>query len=430
MKAFFITLLFCYVSSVPQIELPTFSLSSIQVVKFPNTACTGTSARIGTCYTAEECSDRDGNADGSCANGYGVCCGVSIPCGGSSRENNSRMVMAQVTRPATQVCTHTILPLNNDICRIKLDFTTFNIAGPVVGTSVQAALLATTGGSIGSCTRDTFSVTNPGRFASPLICGVNTGQHIFVDASNSGNVAAFSFNDDSVTRTYDIRVIQFECGDTQAGTTGCLQYFTGPTGTIASFNFPMGLTTVAATVTHLNNQHYQACFRREIGRCAICYIPSVTIATTAANVAATQSSFGLSSDGNPADALAESETDAAKCNTDYVTIPFAFRGDQAFATATTVPLFDNGADVPADLKNRLCGRIFAADEDQTADNVYAAAATAISVCSVARPFRFNVDFDDFEDTVGTDANDDPNNDLGLAPGGIIGFSLDFTQLVC
>ena len=33
--AFFITLLFCYVSSVPQIELPTLSLSSIQVVKFP-----------------------------------------------------------------------------------------------------------------------------------------------------------------------------------------------------------------------------------------------------------------------------------------------------------------------------------------------------------------------------------------------------------
>jgi len=370
--------------------------------------------------------------DGSCANGYGVCCGVSIPCGGSSRENNSRMVMAQVTRPATQVCTHTILPLNNDICRIKLDFTTFNIAGPVVGTSAPAALVATTGGSIGSCTRDTFSVTNPGRFASPLICGVNTGQHIFVDASNSGNVAAFSFNDDSVTRTYDIRVLQFECGDTQAGTTGCLQYFTGPTGTIASFNFPMGLTTVAATVTHLSNQHYQACFRREVGRCAICYIPSVTIATSAANVAATQSSFGISQDGDD-DGAAESGTDAGTCTTDYVTIPFGFRSDQAFATATTVPLFDNNAAAPAgnqnvaDLKTRFCGRIFAAVPDQSADDVYAAPAN--SICSVARPFRFNVDFDNFEDTVGTDAmaND---NDLGLAPGGIIGFSLDFTQLVC
>ena len=31
--------------------------------------------------------------------------------------------MASTTRPATQVCTHTILPLNKDICRIKLHFT-------------------------------------------------------------------------------------------------------------------------------------------------------------------------------------------------------------------------------------------------------------------------------------------------------------------
>ena len=48
---------------------------------------------------------------------------------------------------------------------------------------------------------------------------------------------------------------------------------------------------------------------------------------------------------------------------------------------------------------------------------------------VARPFRFNVDFDDIEDTDGT-AGDADDNDLQLAPGGIIGFSLDFTQLVC
>ena len=47
----------------------------------------------------------------------------------------------------------------------------------------------------------------------------------------------------------NFQVIQFECGDTQAGTTGCLQYFTGPTGTIASFNFPMGLTTIGSTGT-------------------------------------------------------------------------------------------------------------------------------------------------------------------------------------
>ena len=48
---------------------------------------------------------------------------------------------------------------------------------------------------------------------------------------------------------------------------------------------------------------------------------------------------------------------------------------------------------------------------------------------IARPFRFNVDFDDFEDTV-TAKNDASDNDILLAPGGIIGFSLDYTQLAC
>ena len=43
------------------------------------------------------------------------------------------------------------------------------------------------------------------------------------------------------------QVIQFECGDTQGGPSDCLQYFTGPTGTVASFNYPIGSTTVGAT---------------------------------------------------------------------------------------------------------------------------------------------------------------------------------------
>ena len=34
----------------------------------------GTDNRNGTCYTSEECEDRDGAAAGSCADGYGICC--------------------------------------------------------------------------------------------------------------------------------------------------------------------------------------------------------------------------------------------------------------------------------------------------------------------------------------------------------------------
>ncbi len=40
---------------------------------FANDPCVG-STKNGTCYTAEECSDRSGVNSGSCAGGYGVCC--------------------------------------------------------------------------------------------------------------------------------------------------------------------------------------------------------------------------------------------------------------------------------------------------------------------------------------------------------------------
>ena len=42
---------------------------------FQNTACNSTQeSKYGTCYTVDECSDRDGTAAGTCAQGHGVCC--------------------------------------------------------------------------------------------------------------------------------------------------------------------------------------------------------------------------------------------------------------------------------------------------------------------------------------------------------------------
>ena len=46
-----------------------------QNFRFPNGRCVSTtSGRNGTCYSAEECGDRGGDASGECAGGYGVCC--------------------------------------------------------------------------------------------------------------------------------------------------------------------------------------------------------------------------------------------------------------------------------------------------------------------------------------------------------------------
>ena len=51
-------------------------MNIFSVVRFPNKPCQGNdaSASNGTCYAADECSERNGAAAGSCAGGYGVCC--------------------------------------------------------------------------------------------------------------------------------------------------------------------------------------------------------------------------------------------------------------------------------------------------------------------------------------------------------------------
>lgn len=49
-----------------------------------------------------------------------------------------------------------------------------------------------------------------------------------------------------------------------SGPPDCLQYFTGTTGKISSFNYRTDQSTVGTTATHLSSQCYSACFRYSI----------------------------------------------------------------------------------------------------------------------------------------------------------------------
>ena len=49
-------------------------LGAFNIVRYPNDPCEGDNNAMGTCYSAEECENKGGRSDGSCANGYGVCC--------------------------------------------------------------------------------------------------------------------------------------------------------------------------------------------------------------------------------------------------------------------------------------------------------------------------------------------------------------------
>jgi len=56
---------------------------------------------------------------------------------------------------------------------------------------------------------DSFSASSPGSVGSPEICGVNTGDHMYVDASDSCNSLTFQIGSVDFTRQWNIKVTQY-----------------------------------------------------------------------------------------------------------------------------------------------------------------------------------------------------------------------------
>lgn len=392
-------------------------LSFFNVVKFPNIVCKGNSNKNGTCYTAEECSDRGGVSSGSCADGFGVCCVITLECGKTSSDNVTHLVQDTTTSPTTNPCKYTICPMNKNICRIKYDMITFELASPMRPTLTTDT--TTDGGATGDCTRDTFAVSGGGASfkGSPTICGTNTGQHVFVDTDGVGcSMASFVFGGGSDTRQYDIKVYQYECTQEDlGGPMGCLQYHTGNMGTIASFNYPIGQTTVSTTTTatapHLSNQDYSICFRRSKSKCALCFTPTLP--------ATNPLSFGLSVSASTTAAQGQAGTN---CATDFLQIPAAITKtiavDQLRSTTSTLTAATANF-------NKFCGRFFSITQGGTA---------SVTMCTGIVPFRVRFVTDDTEAAgkSGTPptVNGAANEAKGPTPYGTIGFSLTYFQADC
>lgn len=384
--------------------------SIFNIIKFENNPCVG-GTRNGTCFTEAECDDQGGEEDGECADGFGVCCIKTLECGQSVSLNTSFIVKTTsdtITQPS---CNYQICPCSSDVCRIKFDFTTFVIAGPVTATTVAAtagAAAVGTGGTIGDCVTDTANFVSPGGKSSPIICGTNTGQHVFLDSNGNDCVSVnFAIGSTASTVSWDIKVTQYLCGNEMGGPQGCLQYFNSISGSgqISSFNYPVQAsgTALADTVTHLSSQDYSACIRREATRTHICYIPCTTVTMATAGTGM-QSSFGLSVSDVAGIAAAAVDTE---CSTDFIEVVGANVVAIAAMTNAIVPI-----------GNRFCGRYF---NTRTSDG-----AAPISLCTRSQPFKVGVFFDQSERT---DASAMPEfGEEDGFPGGIIGFCLDFAQL--
>merc|ERR1712018_202065 len=382
------------------------ALPVFQVVRFPNDICGG-ATRNGTCYTAEECSTKGGTSDGSCASGFGVCCMFALSCGGSASENQTYLIQTSVTS-LTSPCTYTICPCSTNICRIRFDFESFVLAGPVAGTVVDGATISTLSEAIGDCTTDQFSITGGTGGGTPVICGTNTGYHMIVDSApgdtNCHKVNANIGGSTTTSRTWSIRVTQYACGDyDSSGWPGCLQYYTATANTIQNFGFSPTATAVTASITHLSEQKYDICIRRASGYCYICYSPTITPGTPAVIV---QVSFGVSL----SDVAASKSDVGTTCIHDYLEIP---GGNTAAISAIAIAAAIN--------TNRYCGRFFNSVDAQTA---------SATVCTRNQPFRVGVKFDGNEIHTAATASMAQLGEQSQFPGGIIGFKLTYFQRSC
>merc|ERR1712244_150891 len=307
------------------------ALSIFNVVTFPNSACGATNGYNGTCYTAAECSSLGGTASGTCASSFGVCCVFSISCGSSSSANNTYAIISSYsTSTDSDPCQYTFCKTNSDVCKLRIDFDTMVLAGPQ---EMSTTISADDGARVGDCTYDTLTVSNPGGKSPPTICGYNTGQHMWVPASDQCN-----------TINIDI--------DTSS-------------------------TSVSSSQYHLSSQFYDICIRRARSYCSVCFSPYVHSSTTG-----TATSYGV---GGSSLGPAQTGALATYC-TGITTQPAAAGFGDYLEIANLQPSIGSSGTV--NTKSRICGAFWNAG-----DNPQTSHATA---CSFAIPFKVGVHFDDDE----------------------------------
>ncbi|XP_048510409.1 uncharacterized protein LOC105693592 [Athalia rosae] len=356
-------------------------LSLFTIVQFDNNICSGVTGENGTCVAAAECGSRGGISVGPCANGYGVCCVLTATCGQTTANNNTYFVNANYPSSfdGTDSCQLTVIKSHPDVCQFRLDFDQFNIRGPEPVNN--------------ACANDQFIVS--GGNPIPPICGINNGNHMYVDAGvghTNPVMLTFVTSGASFARSWRVRITQIPCSSIYRAEEGCLQYFTGVSGKVKSFNYEPN------TGLQLSNQDYSICIRMERNFCGIQYMPcsdaelAIPITTGAAGGRQNPRNNAFTLTGNTQGTQISSMTGAA-CQTDWLMIP----------CASNVGRQPNSGSQCTD---RLCGGTFNAENQLL---------NASNVMSTVKPFRL---------VFHTDSVEAPN-DVGNR-----GFCLDYIQQPC
>lgn len=390
----------------------TFSL--FNVVKFKNTGCQSTSDGNlqGVCYTKQECEDLGGTGEGNCAAAFGVCCiitvsGTDAACAGTITQNCSYIESPAfpAARAMAGNCVYMINRCSSEICQIRLDFVAATLAQPLA-----AAAVAPAAGNIGDCgnigATDAL-VLAPGAGNAnivPVLCGTLTGQHVYLEASRTVDLAATVTINNIMggqingMRSWRIKVSQIECSSRMKAPQGCLQYFTGSQNTIKSFNHDGSFACI--TGCQISSQDYRACFRQEAGMCGMQF--------TQSTLDAGKDAFSLdAAGGNPA-----MQAMAASLSANCAMNGAAVCGAAAANTCSYVQIPGASLNKATGNSDMFCGELL---NPLNAATIVGGAA----VTTVRKPFELRAV------VVGNTANGATAPNAGLA-----GFSLDATQTPC
>ncbi|XP_021929766.1 uncharacterized protein LOC110834666 [Zootermopsis nevadensis] len=231
------------------------------------------------------------------------------------------------------------------------------------------------------CNSDQFIVA--GGNPAPAICGINTGNHMYIDAG-VGNTNPVTLNfvtsGPSFPRNWKVKICQIPCNTIYRAEEGCLQYFTGVSGQIKSYNYDPGAGL------QLSKQDYSICIRMERNFCGIQY--------TACPDTVNNRTHAFTLSGNTQGQTAVSSSTGTigpnSCNTDWLIIP----------CATNV----GRTGLPACI-DRICGGTFNTE----------ISTTPATVISTVKPFRLTVHTNNVE----------APNDVGNR-----GFCLNYVQQPC
>ncbi|XP_059097096.1 uncharacterized protein LOC131891509 [Tigriopus californicus] len=340
--------------------------SMFQVVQFANIQCNGSASMTGTCYTEDECTSKNGVSIGTCANGFGVCCRMVMSCGETSSENIT--VFADTNVPTGMgECTASINPANTDVRQIRLDFERFQIAGPSLVSSEVTKILngspsfmGTPNAAVGQCNLDRFQVQGGSHGRPPIICGLNTGQHMLLDVDESSNIdLSFQFGSVATVRSFQIRVTQYEMNSPNLAPAGCTQYFTSASGTgvVQTYNFGN---------VHLADQSQVMCVRQIQNACRICW----TVADDADFAVSGSVSFGIGGSTQVESCCGPNSKGSNKQGLDCLSLPSA-----------------ENKEGTARLRSRFCGRN---------KGLTTGPAVSITICSKLTPFQITFRSDSFE----------------------------------